>query len=209
MDVDPSDPGPGAVDHAWFSEQVEQLLPELFGSARRLCGDPMEAEDLVAEALAKSWASLGTLSDRDAFRGWIYRILNNTFISSRRSARSRVVHEPLDSETDSSFSLFERLHQPVLLWWGNPEQDFLNRLLRSDLECAIDGLPGVFREVVVMVDVQGLAYREAAGTLGVPVGTVRSRLARGHGLLQEALWRHALDAGVTNAPAPAQGNDES
>ena len=185
------------VDRAWFAQAVEPLLPELYGRALRLCGHADNAEDLVADAVAKAWEALPSLEKPDAFRGWVFRILNNAFISNRRSARSKAEHQPLDT-TDEEFSLFERLHQPILLWWGSPEQDFLNRLLRKDLQHAIDALPDAFREVVVLVDVQGLAYREVAELLHVPVGTVRSRLARGRALLQQALWRHGVEAGLAS-----------
>jgi RNA polymerase sigma-70 factor (ECF subfamily) len=186
------------ADRTWFAEQIEALLPELYGRALRLCRDRDPAEDLVAESVAKAWEALPSLEDRQAFRGWVFRILNNTFVSTCRTARSKAEHESLDTAA-GEFSLFERLHPPILLWWSNPEKDFLNRLLRADLERAIDGLPIVFREVVVLVDVQGLAYREVADVLDVPIGTVRSRLARGRGLLQEALWRYGVEAGLTRS----------
>jgi RNA polymerase sigma-70 factor (ECF subfamily) len=191
-----------AAEAAWFGEQVDELLPQLYGTAVRLCGDRMKAEDLAAEAVAKAWEALPSLHDRGSFRGWLFRILNNTFVSHCRSARAKAEHEPLDTGEAEPFSLFEKLHQPILLWWGNPELDFLNRLLREDLREAIDALPDAFREVVVMVDVQGMAYREVADVLAVPVGTVRSRLSRGRGLLQQSLWEHALDAGLREDPTP-------
>jgi RNA polymerase sigma-70 factor, ECF subfamily len=196
------------ADRDWFGQQVEALLPELFGAALRLCRDRTNAEDLVADTVVKALAALPTLQDRGAFRGWIFRILGNTFVSQCRRAEAKVVHEPVEQLDEPSFSLFERLHQPILLWWGNPELDFLNRLLRADLERAIDALPEVFRETVVMVDVQGLAYREVAALLDIPVGTVRSRLARGRALLQEKLWEHALDAGLTEAPRAQNGETD-
>ena len=59
-------------------------------------------------------------------------------------------------ETDASFSLFEELHQPFLLWWSNPEKEFLNKLLREDLERAVDALPETFRTVVVLAELEGL-----------------------------------------------------
>jgi RNA polymerase sigma-70 factor (ECF subfamily) len=102
----------------------------------------------------------------------------------------------MDVEEETEFALFDRLHQPFLLWWGTPEQDFLDRLLREDLVRAIEALPDRFRVVVVMADLQGLSYGEIAASLQVPVGTVRSRLARGRGLLQKSLWEHACDAGL-------------
>jgi RNA polymerase sigma-70 factor, ECF subfamily len=188
------------ADRSWFADHVGALLPELYGRARRLCRQRTNAEDLVADAVAKAWEALPSLDDRDAFRSWVFRILNNAFISSCRSARSRAEHESLDTITDD-FSLFERLHQPVLLWWGSTEADFLNRLLREDLERALDGLPDVFRDVVVLVDVQGMAYREVAALLDIPLGTVRSRLARGRAMLQEALWEHGREAGLTGGHA--------
>ncbi|MGH7482583.1 MAG: sigma-70 family RNA polymerase sigma factor [Longimicrobiales bacterium] len=195
------------ADRAWFAERVQVLLPALYGVALRLCGNAPDAEDLVAETLAKAWQALPTLADRDAFRSWGFRILNNTFVSQCRSERARPEQESLDGLVEQeSFSLFERLHQPILLWWGNPELDFLNRLLREDIERAIGALPAAFRAVVAMVDVQGLSYREVAAVLEIPIGTVRSRLARGRSLLQRALWAHALDAGLTQAlpqPEPA------
>jgi len=192
------------ADRAWFAEAVDALLPELYGTAVRLCRDRTEGEDLVAEAVAKAWEALPSLHDRDAFRSWLFRILNNTFVSHCRSARFKAEHEPLDS-TGDEFSIFERLHQPILLWWGNPELDFLNRLLREDLERAIDALPDAYRAVVVMVEVQGQAYREVADVLGVPIGTVRSRLARGRSLLQRALWEYAPEVGLRDGPPPPNG----
>jgi RNA polymerase sigma-70 factor (ECF subfamily) len=195
-----------ADDRSWFGERVEELLPELYGAAVRLCGDRVDAEDLVADAIVKAWDALASLNDRASFRAWVFRILNNTFVSGCRSAAARAVHEPIDTRESADFSLFERLHQPFLLWWGDPELEFLNRLLRDDLEAAMHGLPDAFRAVVVMVDVEGLRYHEAAEALDIPIGTVRSRLARGRSLLQQALWNHALEAGLTEGPAPGAPN---
>ena len=197
-----------AADRRWFGARVEALLPELYGAALRLCRRRADAEDLVAEAVAKGWEALPSLESRESLRAWLFRILNNTFISRCRSAEARAEHESFDTAASESFSLFERLHQPVLMWWGNPERGFLNRLLREDIERAIDNLPDPFRAAVVMVDVQGLRYREVAESLEIPVGTVRSRLARGRSLLQRALWDHAREAGLTHGPPPAPTEED-
>lgn len=202
MTVQTAEPMTTTTDRAWFAGQVEERLPELYGTALRLCRNEADAEDLVADAVAAAWEALPTLEERSSFRGWIFRILNNRFLSEVRSVRSRAPHEALDTTAEPHFSLFERLHQPILLWWGNPELEFLNHLLRDDLERAIASLPDVFRTAVVMVDVQGLSYREVAGLLEVPIGTVRSRLARGRGLLQGKLWEHAIEAGLAEGPPP-------
>ncbi len=189
-------------DRDWFEARVVELLPELYGTALRFTKNPTDAEDLVAEALTSAWSHLPGLSDRARFRGWIFRILTNAFISDCRARSSRPATEPLP-EGDDCFSLFERLHQPFLLWWSNPEQEFLNKLLREDLERAIQALPEAFRVVVILAELQGFSYQEIAETLEVPIGTVRSRLARGRSLLQKALWEHAREAGlVRSAPRP-------
>jgi RNA polymerase sigma-70 factor (ECF subfamily) len=181
----------------WFEREVVSALPDLYGTALRLTTNADDAEDLVAEAIAKAWTALDSLRDRSSFRGWIFRILSNTFISDCRARAVRPVLESLaDAEAEAGFSLFERLHQPFLLWWGRPEQEFLDKLLREDLERAVDSLPEPYRVAVVMADVQGLAYQAIADALAVPIGTVRSRLARGRSLLQKRLWDHAVDAGL-------------
>lgn len=209
MAVNTASPRFTAADRRWFGERVEALLPELYGAAVRLCRHRTDAEDLVAEAVAKAWAALPSLKDRSSFRAWVFRILNNTFVSRCRSAEAQVEHEPFDTAEPEAFSLFERLHQPVLLWWGNPELQFLNRLLRDDIERALDDLPPTFNEVVVMVDVQGLRYADVAEVLQIPIGTVRSRLSRGRSLLQESLWEQAREAGLTDGPPTEHpnGND--
>lgn len=196
---------PADERRAWFAAQVEALLPDLLGAARRLAKNRADAEDLVADVVARAWMKLDTLVERAAFRGWVFRILTNCFLSCCREAAAHGTTESLDEPAggeDDAPSLFERLHRPFLLWWGaDPEHEFLNRLLREDLERAVDGLPESFRMAVLLSDVQGFSYQEIAELLAVPIGTVRSRLARGRSLLQQALWQHAVDAGIA-PPAP-------
>ena len=180
----------------WFAQAVTDALPGLFGAALRLTRNRADADDLVADAVAKGWAQLDTLIDREKVRGWLFRILTNAFLSGRRTAARRGAHESLDAAAEEDFSLFEQLHTPILLWWGNPEQEFLDKLLREDLTRAVDGLPDQFRVVLVLADMQGHAYQEIAEMLNVPIGTVRSRLARARAQLQKALWTHACDAGL-------------
>jgi RNA polymerase sigma-70 factor, ECF subfamily len=189
---------PTADDRVWFEHEVLGVLRDLLSTARHLCRNRADAEDLVAEAVARAWIKLDTLEDRDRFRGWIFRILTNLYRTDCRSRAVRGDQESLE-EKEGHFSLFERLHQPFLLWWGNPEREFLDRLLREDLEAAIAALPEEFRLAVVLADVQGFSYQEISDLAGVPVGTVRSRLSRGRSLLQKVLWQHANDAGLGSA----------
>ena len=187
-------------DRDWFANHVLSLLPDLLGTARRLTGNVADAEDLVAEAVARAWINRGALQHRDRFRGWTFRILTNLFLEQRRAEIAHPIETSLEAVSDD-FSLFERIHQPFLLWWGDTEREFLDRVFREDFERALDGLPECHRVVVTLADIRGLRYKEIADLLRVPIGTVRSRLARGRSLLQRALWDHALDAGLKGIPS--------
>ena len=88
------------------------------------------------------------------------------------------------------------MHQPFLLWFGNPEQEFLDKLLREDLERALAALPEPYRIVVVLSDLEELTYAEIAAALEIPIGTVRSRLARARCALQKRLWESAQAYGL-------------
>jgi RNA polymerase sigma-70 factor (ECF subfamily) len=196
-----------AISREAFGKQVLALLGRLHGVARRLTRNDADAEDLVAETVARAWKALASLESNAAFRAWIFRILHNTFISERRRAGARPQCESMDSddldEADSAFSIFEQMHQPFLLWFSNPEQEFLDRLLREDLERALATLPEHHRVVVILADLEEFNYREIAATLGIPVGTVRSRLARARGALQKLLWERAQALGLRGDAATA------
>jgi RNA polymerase sigma-70 factor, ECF subfamily len=195
------DPNTAETTAAWFEQSIVAVLSDLVGAARRLTRNTTDAEDLVADAVAKAWVALDTLKDRERFRAWILRILTNEFLLQHRSRTNHPAMETLPDES-KDFSIFEHTHQPFLLWWSNPEKEFLDRLLREDLVNAIDSVAEPFRLVVILADLQGLAYQEIADFLDIPIGTVRSRLARGRSLLQRALWEHGRDAGMRRSNAP-------
>src|SRR6266702_5977191 len=162
----------GDSDRDFFRAEVERLMDRLYGTALRLTRNPADAEDLVSEAVTRAWASLGDLADRQAFPKWLFRILTNTFVSDRRRARLETSETIIGADGEETFSLFEKLHQPFLLWWSNPEQELINKLLREDIEQAVSGLPEDYRTVLVLVEINGCSYAEAADMLGLPIGTV-------------------------------------
>ena len=201
------------ISKEFFEKQVLSLLGPLQGVARRLTCNDTEAEDLVAETVARAWRARDALESEAAFRAWIFRILNNTFLSDMRRAGARPKTEPIDCEDgeneEGDFSLFEQMHQPFLMWFGNPEQEFIDKLLREDLERALAELPEHHRVVVILSDVQECNYAEIAEILSVPVGTVRSRLARARSALQKLLWQHARDYGLDTRVAEGEARQPS
>lgn len=185
----------------WFGSIIEGCLDSLYGLAMRLTRNSSDAEDLVAESVAKAWSAIGTLEDRTRFRPWLFRILHNCYISDYRKKSVRPVAFSYDEfyeegEDDDITALLIKQSEGFLTWWGNPEREFANKLLREDILTAIEKLPEAFRVAVLLVNVEGLSYDEAAEVLGVPPGTIRSRMKRGRTLLQKALWEHALEAGL-------------
>ena len=206
---------PSVSDREYFERAVAESLDGLYGAALRLCRDSAQAEDLVAEAVVRAWSHFGALRDRQCFRAWLFKILTNVFFEERRRQAANPDPASLeamaeeDTQAGAPFSIFEKLHQPFLLWWGAPEQKFFNGLLREHLDRAIAALPEAFRTVLMLCELQGFSYQEIADMLNVPVGTVRSRLARARSMLQRALWEDAQAAGILRSGLAVPPNDES
>ena len=194
-----------------FSRAIEETMDALYTVALRLTRNGADAEDLVAETVAKAWTAFGQLEDRERFRPWVFRILHNSFISDYRKKRVRPIEASdvrvgaCEEDEDDIFSLLETMPHDFLVWWGNPEREYVNKLLGDDIRKAIANLPEAFRVTVVLVNVEGLSYDEAAEVLGVPAGTVRSRMKRGRTLLQKSLWEQATVAGLDVADKMKEG----
>jgi RNA polymerase sigma-70 factor (ECF subfamily) len=185
----------------FFTASVEANLDALYSVALRLTRHAADAEDLVADCVSRAWSALDTLANRARFRPWIFRILRNTFISDRRRRAVRPTEvgyaDLLDSAGDDDLaSLLIDQPDDFLDWWADPELEVANVRLGESILAAIDELPEAFRTTIVLVTVEGLGYDEAAEVLGVPPGTVRSRMKRGRTLLQKALWTQGRDAGL-------------
>lgn len=190
-----------ASDKTWFSQQIEEHMGGLFGMAKRLTGNETMAEDLVADAVTRAWASLDQLKDRTRFRAWIFCIQRNLFHDQLRKSRVRpdeLLYEEDVGEGAGHEIANLLIEQPdeFLNWWADPEQNFVNGLVCEDVTRAMYKLPPAFRDTVYLVNVEGFSYDEAAEALGVSPGTVRSRMNRGRTLMQKNLWRHAHDAGL-------------
>ncbi len=197
-------------DKTDFSHLVEQCMAPLYQLALKLTKNHAEAEDLVAESVARAWKNYASLVDKGRFRPWIFRILHNGFISNYRKQRIRpdeTDYDEAEAESGGSrdvVSLLLRQPDDFLLWWSNPEREFANSLMAEDIASAMEKIPEVYRLTVLLVNVEGFTYDEAAEILGVPPGTVRSRMKRGRTLLQRYLWQHARDAGLIDSEQPLE-----
>ena len=182
---------------AFFSREIEENMNALYGTALRLSRTDADAEDLVAESVAKAWSAVETLQDRGRFRPWIFRILHNCSVNSYRRRSARPTETPFENEEDDGLvALLNGQSDEFLFWWANPERHFFNNVLGDAIMSAIEGIPEVFRTTILLINVEGLTYDEAAEATGVPPGTIRSRMKRGRTMLQKALWEQAREAGL-------------
>jgi RNA polymerase sigma-70 factor (ECF subfamily) len=170
-------PGEGA---AWtppsWDEVVREHADRVYRLAYRLTGNQHDAEDLTQETFVRVFRSLASYRP-GTFEGWLHRITTNLFLDMvRRRARIRMEALPEDSDRIAG-------HGP------EPEQVFSDTHLDPALQSALDQLPPEFRAAVVLCDVEGLSYEEIGATLGVKLGTVRSRIHRGRAALRAALER--------------------
>jgi RNA polymerase sigma factor (sigma-70 family) len=164
---------------------IEQLIPNLRRYARALVRDPDLADDLVQDCLERAISRFHYFEPGTNLRGWLFTILLNIVRSHTRSAKWRNQALPLDD-------LNSRATVP-----GSQEVSLTMR----DLQRAFDQLAPSFREVIMIVAVEGLSYEEAAGIIGTPVGTVRSRLSRARSQLREALEGLAAQSKVSGRAA--------
>ena len=154
-----------------FEELATPLFDSLYRYARCLTREKAEAEDLVQETYVKALRGFGSFTQGTNFRAWIFRILRNTFLTSRSGLRET----PLDDDA------------PVPVEPTTPEKLLMLKFTRETLRNAIDALPAGFREVLVLTDVEEMSYKEIAETLSIPVGTVASRLIRARAKLRKQL----------------------
>ena len=170
------DPPGAAAKIRRFEEQILPHLPDLYRAARRLVGRT-DAADLVQDTCLRAFGALDQLKHPRAAKAWVFSILRSVFL--RNAARWDPV-QPTRREPDASAGP-ERGHQAL------SKDSPLQGALIEEARLATQRLPIAFREVVVLVHIGGFSYLEVAGILGVPVGTVMSRLWRARRLLRAAL----------------------
>lgn len=152
-----------------FEQLAMPLLNPLYNFAYWLARNRQEAEDLVQETYLKAWQAFSSFQRGTNFRAWMYRILRNTFLTSRTGLQASMT-EPLDLQKENVSALVATT--------DTPESILIEAANRDLVRTAIEGLPLDFREVLVLREVEEMSYRDIAATLSLPMGTVMSRLSR-------------------------------
>ncbi len=193
-------PGDVSEAPAWvpptWEEIVEQHSARVYRLAYRLTGNPHDAEDLTHDVFIRVFRSLHSYQP-GTFEGWLHRITTNVFLDKMRR-KQRIRFDALSDESAARLPTRE----------AGPEASYDATHFDDDVQRALDALSPDFRAAVVLCDIEGLSYEEIATTLGVKLGTVRSRIHRGRAQLREALAhrdptldRPALDVDRTPVPA--------
>jgi RNA polymerase sigma-70 factor (ECF subfamily) len=161
---------------AGFEELALPLFDQLYNFAHWLSQDQTEAEDLVQETYAKALKGLSSFQPGTNFRAWMYRILRNTFLTSRTGLKASAMVS-LDSEDSPELPSGQ----------GTPETIVIEQSQHRLLQDAMQDLPVHFREILLLCEVEEMSYQEISETLSIPIGTVMSRLSRGRRALRENL----------------------
>ena len=169
-----------------FEETCLPFTRALYGTAVRLTQRPEDASDLVQETFLRAYRGFGRFREGSNAKAWLFTILHSVFVNRYRKARREPDRVSID-EVDESFLAARN---------GHPGVAASTATTAAELESALASLPEVHRLAVLLVDVEGFTYEEAAGCLEVPVGTVRSRLFRGRKMLFVLLRGGALPAPI-------------
>jgi RNA polymerase sigma-70 factor (ECF subfamily) len=180
------------ADPTDFEAQVLPHLDTMYRVGRRLTGETADAEDLVQETLLKAWRGWGGFTPGSNVRAWLLTILRNAFISRWRSRKHEGTAISLDDADPHA------IYRAV--GGEDPEGRFFEKVVDEKVLAAVEALPSEFREAVVLSDIEGLPYAEVAAILGVPVGTIKSRLFRARRQLQKSLHAHAVAIGILKGP---------
>lgn len=178
-------------------------MQDVYRFALSLTRESAEAEDLVQETYLRAFRSWRTFQPGSDARRWLFTICRNAFLRQRERSRREVVEEEGDPDSSASFAMHARMQ-------GDGSDRILARVdLAPALNTALAELPEPFKSTVILVDVEDQSYEEASEILGVPIGTVRSRLFRGRRQLQEKLMEYARDAGFAAASTRNGGNEDA
>lgn len=183
-----------ATEKPSFRDEALPHLDAVYRFALRLSGAPDTAEDLVQETFLRAYRAWNQYTVGTRCKSWLFTICRNVFLRQRERVQrhDEIVAEQAPRDEGAA---------PVInpLWSAtedsDPEGEFFHSIVDDTILSAIDELPEEYRMAVVLSDLEGLSYNEIAEIMGVPVGTVKSRLFRGRRQLQMELYEYAVEMG--------------
>lgn len=180
-----------------FEENAMAYVDSLYNMALRLVFNKEEAEDLVQETYLKAYRFFNTFQKGTNIKAWLFKILRNTFINKYRktvSTPGESFFEDIES-VQASVPYEEETKSGESVDTLEKKYNDLGSLVDDEVKNALDSLPVEYREAILLSDVEELSYKDISEITNVPIGTVKSRLNRGRGLLQKSLLAYAKDRG--------------
>lgn len=194
------------ADRRPFAAVAHEHLDRLYGFCVRLAGTPTDGEDLLQETLLRAMRAYPDLRDPDRAKGWLFAIATNVWRDHLRARDRRVETTSLDGlgEEGDDFSLFQTITvEDPFPYSDELHLDFLRLFRDEDVQAVFGALTPPFRLPLILTVVHGFSCKEAAAVLGVPLGTLLSRLHRGRKQIERGLWDYAVANGlVTRADEP-------
>lgn len=186
---------PSTLPKRHFADEALPHLDAVYRFATRLTGGlRAEAEDLVQDTFLQAYRAWEGFTPGSNCRTWLFTLCRNRFLRLQEQRGRRPDGRAPDVDVEAFAGTGGYLVETT-----GPQREFFTSFVEEEVLHAIDSLPVSFREAVVLSDMEGLAYPEVAQVLGVPIGTVKSRLFRGRRLLQRALYEFALEMGYVRA----------
>ncbi len=180
-----------------FERDALQYMNQLYAAALRYTKNPEDAQDLVQDTYAKAYTSFHQFEPGTNLKAWLYRVLTTTFINTYRKDQRR----PQTSDSELEDWQIAEASSHTSDQGKSTEDVVLENLPDSDIKKALAEIPEEFRMVVYLADVEGFSYKEIAEIVGVPAGTVMSRLHRGRKQLREKLSDYARERGYVKGGA--------
>ncbi len=186
-----------------FEEEALPHLDAVYRFALRLSGSPDQAADLVQDTFLRAYRAWDQYTPGTRAKSWLFTICRNVFLRGRERVQRH------DELVEQNVERDDTLPDPLNPLWASvdtldPEGRFFGELVDSEILVAVEALSEEYRAVVILSDIEGLAYQEIADVLDVPVGTVKSRLFRGRRRLQEVLYAYAVEMGHIPAGAASR-----
>jgi RNA polymerase sigma-70 factor, ECF subfamily len=188
-----------AADHLLFEREVACCQRQLYPAALKMTGNPSDAEDLLQETLTRAYTGLRHFTPGSNARAWLYRIMANAFVNACRKRHREPVHilSP-ELEVAHPVTAIRRMGGAAANT-PSAEDEVLRQFAHSEFRQALDDLPDCFKATIYLADVEGYSYNDVAEIIGVPIGTVMSRLHRARNRMRKQLSAHVPPQSVTES----------